>query len=76
MVRHKYVQDCIVLKAKAISASMLENCVARMAMQQLCTSEEQYVQSTRQLEELPEEASEADRDKVRYRANANICQNI
>ena len=65
MARHKYLQDCIVVKAKAISDSMPEDGVARTAIHQLYTEEEQYVEATRQLEELPEEASEADRDKVR-----------
>ena len=40
MARHKYLQDCIVLKAKAISDSMPEDRVARTAIQQLCTAEE------------------------------------
>ena len=57
MARHKYLQDCIVLKAKAMSDTLPNDSVARTAIDQLCTAEEQYVEATRQLDELPEEAT-------------------
>ena len=40
MARHKYLQDCIVLKAKAMSDTMPHESVARTAIDQLCTAEE------------------------------------
>ena len=64
-----HVHVCIVLKAKAMSDTLPEDIVASTAIDQLCTIEEQYLEATRRLEEVLEEATDADCDKVRQQYN-------
>ena len=65
MAKGKYVQDCFVLKTKALSDSFPEGSVAHTAVTRLETAKDQYLEATQQLDELPEEATDEDRDKVK-----------
>ena len=64
MAKIKYLQDCMVLEAKATSESFPEDIPIRTALGQLTTAETQYRQATKQKDDLPEQTSASDVEKV------------